>query len=70
MNRKLLKILQQYFFAVLFIIFSFLFTASAQSDPNPNSPLPVILGADDSTRAPAVKESGKTLERKTSDRAK
>lgn len=63
MNRKLLESLQ-YFFAALFVIFTIIFTASAQADPNPNSPLPVILSADDSTRALAVRESEKTLKGK------
>ncbi len=60
MNRRLLKSLQ-YLIGILFISFSYAFPALAETDPNPNSPTPVLLSAPDSTRALAVKKTGKSL---------
>ncbi|HEY0461194.1 MAG TPA: DUF1800 family protein, partial [Pyrinomonadaceae bacterium] len=60
MNRKHLKSLRLSL-KVFFIILLLAFPALAQLDPNPNSPTPVLLTAPDSTRALAVKETGKLL---------
>ena len=63
MNRKLLKSLQ-YLIGILFIHVLLTFPVSAETDPNPNSPTPILLSASDSTRALAVRETGKSLKRK------
>ena len=58
MNRKFLKSLRPALGA-LFVSALLVFYAPAQIDPNPNSPTPILLTAPDSTRALAVKQTGK-----------
>jgi uncharacterized protein (DUF1800 family) len=59
MNRKHLKSLRLLCEA-LFVSFLLALPAFAQTDPNPNSPAPVLLTAPDSTRALAVRETTKS----------
>ena len=63
MNRKLLNSLQ-YLIGILFIHVLLTFPVSAETDPNPNSPTPVLLSASDSTRALAVRVTGRSSNRK------
>ena len=63
MNRKFLKTLQS-LTGILFFCLLLTFPVLSQTDPNPNSPTPVLLSASDSTRALAVRETGKSLKRK------
>lgn len=58
MNRKLIDIFRP-LFAALFASVLLAFPALAETDPNPNSPTPILLSAADSTRALAVREGGK-----------
>ncbi len=53
MNSKQLKNLQR-ILGVLFFIGAAVFPAFAEADPNPNSPVPVLLSAPDSIRALAI----------------
>jgi uncharacterized protein (DUF1800 family) len=59
MNRKYLKSLRL-ILGALFISALMSFPIPAQTDPNPNSPTPILLTAPDSTRALAAKQTGKS----------
>ncbi len=59
MNRKRTKTFQRVLEG-LFVSILLAFSTLAQTDPNPNSPTPVLLTAPDSTRALAVKQSNKS----------
>ncbi|HMJ07755.1 MAG TPA: hypothetical protein VK468_02040, partial [Pyrinomonadaceae bacterium] len=51
------KWMRSIFAASIGIILTLAFTAAAQDDPDPNSPTPVLLSEQDSTRALAVKST-------------
>ena len=63
MNRKFLKKLQS-LTGILFFCLLLIFPVLSQTDPNPNSPTPILLSATDSTRALVVRETGKSLKRR------
>ena len=54
---------QLYLFTVS-VILTLAFSAFAQSDPNPNSPIPVLISQNDSNRALAF-SAGRTVGGKT-----
>jgi uncharacterized protein (DUF1800 family) len=60
MNRKQSKNLTK-FLNALFISLLLFFPILAETDPDPNSPAPILLSAPDSTRALAISETEKTL---------
>jgi hypothetical protein len=60
MNRNFFKSLRL-IPATFLVGFLLILTVFGQTDPNPNSPTPILLTAPDSTRALAVKDTRKSL---------